>query len=313
MINLPISNIKLDKTYSFSFPLKLESLTRSIKIVGLLQPVILTDSYNVVCGTRRVISCKKLKLTDVPAIILDKNLPDLDLFKINLEDNLSTRTPNIIEKSIILNKLKNNFNVPEEIIIKDYLPILQMPSNIKYLKKYIWLDKLPVDLKNEIVIKKISIETLENMKSWPDYLIRLLFSFNFGNTKTFQLVIILNEISLHSGKPVDEPLKSTAWLNIYNNPDIPIYQKGLKLREFLLEKRYPIYIEYKNRIRQITNKIKLPNNISLLLGELLTLENDNINLKIKCKNSEELKTAAQKLMEIADSQDLKDLIDLLKL
>lgn len=310
---LPISNIKLDKTYSFSFPEELESLTQSIKIVGLLQPIILTDSYNIVCGTRRVISCKKLKLKDAPAIILDKNLPDLDLFKINLEDNLSTRTPNIIEKSIILNKLKNNFKIPEEIIIKEYLPMLKIPCNIKYLEKYIRLDKLPVDLKHEIIDKDISIEILDNLKKWPDYLIKLIFSFNFGNGKTFQLITILNEISLHSGKAVDEPLKSIEWLNIYKNPDIPIYQKGRRLREFLLAKRYPIYTEYKNKIRKTTNRIKLPDNISLLLNELLTLENDSINLKVRCKNIEDLKTAAQKLMEISDSQALAELINLLKL
>lgn len=96
----------------------------------------------------------------------------------------------------------------------------------------------------------------------------LISSFRFGNNKARQLIEILNEISLRDGKPIDEPLRSPEWLEVYSNPKLHIYQKGLWLRKFLFSKRYPVYSELRDRIKHTLKKLKLP-----IDSDLLTLEN----------------------------------------
>lgn len=175
-----------------------------------------------------------------------------------------------------------------------------------------WLDKLSLNIKQEIHNRDLSIDQLAAMKDWPTGLVELIFSFKFGNNKVLQLIQLLNDISLRDDKPIGEPLKSSEWLDIYNNPKIPIFQKGLWLRQFLLAKRYPAYTEFKEKIKRIINKFNLPKNISID-NELLSLEKNTVTFKIECKQTEDLKNAAQKLMEIADSCELKKLLDLLKM
>jgi len=316
MQNILISKINIkNNPYSFSFPKESEAILKSIKQAGLLQPIILTNSMEIVCGLRRVLACKRLKIKNIDAIIINKNLPEIEIFKLNLAENLSVRKPNLIEKSNILNKLKHNFNVPQETIIKDYLPILEIPSNIKYLNNYIWINSMPDEIKNNIIEKDISIDILNGIKNWTPNTINTLFlkilSFNFGNSKILQIVNLLNEISTREQKPVDAPLQSREWKKISVNKNTPLFQKGLQMRELLIAKRYPIYTDIKNKLKHSISKLNLPKEISIM-PDIFTLENNFINFKIECKQQEKLKQTTQKLAEIADSKELRELLELLK-
>jgi hypothetical protein len=317
MKNILISKIKTKtSTYSFSFPKESETLLESIKKVGVLQPVMLTNSMEIICGLKRVLACKKLRIKEIKTIIIDKKLTGIELFKLNLEESLSVKSPNLIEKSIILNKLQGEFGLTQETIIHEYLPMLEIPANIKYLNNYMWINNLSDKIKKIIIEKNISIDTLNSIKNWPKKSIDNLFieilNFNLGNSKTLQIINLLNEISLKNEQSLESPLQLSEWRSFFKNPKIPLFQKGLHLREFLLAKRYPLHTEIKNRLKHYISKLNLPKGVSVM-PDIFTLENNFISFKIECKQENDLKRSAQKLAEIADSKTMKELLELLKI
>lgn len=175
------------------------------------------------------------------------------------------------------------------------------------------LDKLSPELKQKITGKNLPPDVTDAIRNWPVNLIEQIFSFKLGYNKTIQVINLLKDISLKSNQSIDKPLTSPEWLTIYNNTKIPNYQKGLFLRQLLLGIRYPAYTDLKNKIKQAINKLNLPNNISLIQDELLTLEKDSISFKIECKTIDDLKNAAKKLAEISDSKEIEALLNLLKM
>ena len=316
MGKIALSRIKKEFPYSFCFPANLPLLTASIKAYGIIQPVIITKSFHLVCGRRRLAACRELNIDTIPAIVLDNAAPPLSLFQLNIADNLSTRPLNIIEKSRVLAMFKDNFKVTESNIVKMFLPLLDLPSHPKYLQKFIWISNLPYTLKKTIIDRKMSIGLINNIKDWPpavtNRILPILFEFNFGNNKTNQIIELLNEISLLTNKPVDTPANDPTWLEIYNDPKLSLFQKGNWLRLFLLTKKYPAYSALKIKIKRYINNLKLPPNISIASDELLSLEKKQITFRIQCQQQKDLEKAARVLTAASHSRALKDLLQILQ-
>ena len=317
MKNIPISLIQPKSIFTFSFPLTKDSLTKSIKNTGLIQPIILSSDLKIVCGNRRMASCLRLNMSKVPAIILNSRFSQLELFNMNIEENLSTRSINIIEKANILYKLKNAFKVTQDIIIEKYLSLLNIPQNNKYLIKYLFLYTLSKPVKCKIIENNISIDTIYKANTWPkkeiNSLLSLILKFNLGSNKTSQLIELFTDIIIHKNiSYLTQILKKTEWTNIYQDPNLIPFQKGMWLRDYLISLRSPTYTKIRNEIKSVTNKLNLPKNITLLSDKLLSLEDNTITFQIICKKTEDLKETGQKLAKLSDSKELKKLEKLLE-
>ena len=317
MRKIALSQVKKSLFYSFSFPEHLDSLSTSIQQYGVIQPILLSPSFHLVCGLRRLNTCRKLQINSIPAIILKNNVPPLFLFRMNIADNLSVRPLNILEKARILAMLKNNFKVFESDIAANFLPLLGLPAHIKYLQKFIRIDKLPRRIKTAIIDRKMPAQFISNIETWPqaaiNHILPVLFGFNFGSNKTSQIIELLNEISAITGNPIAAPLNNQQWLKIYNNPNLSPFQKGSGLRMFLLGKRYPVYSELKTKIMDYIANLELPSNISIAINELLSLEKKQISFKVQCKQPKDLEKAALVLTTAANRPALRDLLLLLQM
>ncbi len=109
-----------DQTFSVNFMPDFERLRSSVKAAGFIQPVLLREKpqgYQIVSGFRRISVARELGYDAIEARIFgEKEMEDLKLFLISLQENLTTRGLNAIEKAIALEKLIDYF--------KDKLPIL---------------------------------------------------------------------------------------------------------------------------------------------------------------------------------------------
>jgi ParB family chromosome partitioning protein len=94
----------------------LAELAASIKIVGLLQPVVVrrvgTDRYELVMGERRWRACRLAELTSVPAIV--RQTPDDDLLRDALMENLHRQQLNPLEEASAYQQLLDDFEVTHE-------------------------------------------------------------------------------------------------------------------------------------------------------------------------------------------------------
>ena len=94
----------------------LEQLANSIKENGLLQPILVREygngRYQIIAGERRFRASKIAELSEIPAIILDKD--DLKVAEISLIENIQRENLNPIEEAMAFRALREQYNLTQE-------------------------------------------------------------------------------------------------------------------------------------------------------------------------------------------------------
>jgi ParB family chromosome partitioning protein len=94
----------------------LDELAASIRVVGLLQPVVVRAtgpaSYEIVMGERRWRACLLAGLTAIPAIVRDT--PDTDMLRDALIENLHRQQLNPLEEAAAFQQLLDDFSATHD-------------------------------------------------------------------------------------------------------------------------------------------------------------------------------------------------------
>lgn len=98
---------------------KILELSQSIKEHGIVQPILVNkkgNSYIIVAGERRWRAAKLLKLSEVPAIVME--LSDKDILEISLIENIQRQDLNPIEEALAYKRLISDFKLTQEELSK---------------------------------------------------------------------------------------------------------------------------------------------------------------------------------------------------
>ena len=94
----------------------LEELSASIRENGLLQPILVREygegRYQIIAGERRFRACKLADLTEIPAIVLDRD--DRAAAQIALIENIQREDLNPLEEALAYKSLKEEYNMTQE-------------------------------------------------------------------------------------------------------------------------------------------------------------------------------------------------------
>ena len=94
----------------------LEELARSIEENGLLQPILVREyaggRYQIIAGERRFRACKIAGISEIPAIILDRD--DRKVAEIALIENLQREDLNPIEEAMAFKALADDYGLTQE-------------------------------------------------------------------------------------------------------------------------------------------------------------------------------------------------------
>ena len=95
----------------------LEELCNSIKENGLLQPILVREygdagRYQIIAGERRFRACKLAGLTEIPAIVLDRD--DRAAAQIALIENIQREDLNPLEEALAYKSLKEEYDMTQE-------------------------------------------------------------------------------------------------------------------------------------------------------------------------------------------------------
>jgi ParB family chromosome partitioning protein len=96
-------------------PEQLKTLADSIKVHGVLQPIVVTkdgDKYRIVAGERRWRASKIAEIEKIPAIV--RTLDAQNRLELSLIENVQREDLNAIETATAYAKLKNQFNMTAE-------------------------------------------------------------------------------------------------------------------------------------------------------------------------------------------------------
>lgn len=99
----------------------LQSLSESIQAHGLFQPILVREyamgRYQIIAGERRFRASKLAGLTEIPAIVLDKD--DEETARIALVENLQREDLNPIEEAMAYCSLAEEFNMTQEELARE--------------------------------------------------------------------------------------------------------------------------------------------------------------------------------------------------
>lgn len=93
----------------------LHELSESIKIHGIIQPLIVSESngrYLIIAGERRYRAAKIIKLDKIPCIIVEKSTNEI--LELSLIENIQREDLNPIEEARAFKNLIDNFNITQE-------------------------------------------------------------------------------------------------------------------------------------------------------------------------------------------------------
>lgn len=165
---------------------KLEELTQSIRINGLVQPILLRRAaigrFQIVAGERRWRAAQRAGLQKVKAVI--RNIPDAKLLELALIENIQRQELNPIEESHAYQKLIQTLGITQDEVAKqvgkdrssvaNFLRLLKLPASIQkmleddlltmgHARALLGLEAEAQQLKlaNEIVHGNLSVREIE--------------------------------------------------------------------------------------------------------------------------------------------------------
>jgi ParB family transcriptional regulator, chromosome partitioning protein len=154
---------------------EVESLISSIKEHGLLQPILIRpyqNSFEIVAGHRRFYACKSLRWRHMPCKI--RELSDKQSFEIQITENIQRKSMSALEEAEAYRKYVQDLG---------WGGVTELSRRIgkseEYVSHRIQLLKLPQDVKEKIMLNKLSISQAleltnlshENMIQFTDHII----------------------------------------------------------------------------------------------------------------------------------------------
>ncbi|WP_341789244.1 MULTISPECIES: ParB/RepB/Spo0J family partition protein [unclassified Rickettsia] len=121
---------------------KIKELSDSILNNGLLQPIIIDNSFQIIAGERRWRACKLAKISEIPVII--KNLDAKESMEIALIENIQRSDLTVMEEARGFKYLVENFNYTAEKLAE------RLGKSRSHIANLLRLNNLPQSIQNKL-------------------------------------------------------------------------------------------------------------------------------------------------------------------
>lgn len=316
--NIDLSSEDHDR-FLFNYRQDSNALMSSIKVVGLINPVILKKNqdadgvYTIVCGYQRIKACQKLGYESIEAKVLE-GINDEEIMLLALHDNLSSRGLNEIEKAIVLKKfLETGYSYDR--LMSEIAPLIGVPHNKNIVDKYIDLLTLDTEIKKSIADDELEPEkafqliTLDGVER--DIVWRVLFrgaSTNVNEAKeTIRSLLDLKQIK-QTG--MVELLSSKEITHIISDNKSNKRQRGESVYKLIKAIRYPIISKKEDEFNNYCRELGLDNDVRV--NHSRYFEGDEIRITIKTSNEEKLRVSIEKLLSNIKNGTFKKIFSMFK-
>lgn len=300
-----------DERFRTSYHLSLEKLKLSLREVGLLQPPLVTlrnDRFILVSGWKRILACVELSLSPLPVLITEAK-DDLKTFLMAFYENLATREFSLLEKAEILARLKG-FGEAEKTIIRQYLPLLDIPATLSHLDSYLAFSQFEPEVKKAIHEKNmsfLSVKPLVELSSQErKRLLPLLLS--LGQNRRRELLEDILEVSRMNNTTVQKILLSPDIQAIQESEALTPLQKADRTLLLLRKKRYPAFSSRQDSFESLLRKINWPHEIDINPSPFF--EEENFTVSFDFESEKELKASLLKLEELSARRDFAEIFKL---
>ncbi|OGP54345.1 MAG: hypothetical protein A2Y65_02375 [Deltaproteobacteria bacterium RBG_13_52_11] len=316
--SIPVTKLDLeDTTFLITFIADLEPLLASLKLVGLLEPLILRErtdeTYQIVCGFKRAEALRRLAITEAEAIVYRQGeLDDLQALLMTIGHNL-TRRLNLVEKALALEKLLS-FGVPEREVIDCYLPLFGLQPHMRMLRQVTALLGLERKMREYLAREAFSLSTaihfLHLDKDGQKAILPLVEALRPGENRVREIISSLREISLRDRMPVSSLLARGDIVEVLGDLETPCPQRLERLRRIVKRMRFPLLAAKEQRFADYKQSISLPPQISFLPPPFF--EGEVFKMELRFKDFRAFRELVTRLHQIAEreNKDTDPLLDL---
>ncbi len=311
---LPITDInKADDRFRFCYFPDLSPIISSIKKIGLVYPLVLAEREGkkiIVCGWKRLLACEKLSFSEVPVVILNEE-NDLKVFNTAVFENAAFRKFNSLEKAEILSKWRS-FNVKEITVIRELMPLLDIPPTKEYFDLFHAVSGIDNDIKREIAYNRMDLKTLAVFIELAPLSRRYILSMLLSLSKNRQRELLGNlvEITLRENISSDSLINSKEFQAIMDREHLSVRQRAEKLSLYLKELRFPSLSNRLNRFASLSDKTGLKNKrIDIKASDYF--EGEEMTFSFSVNDVKEYNLKLKALTELAEKKELTELFKLI--
>jgi len=303
-----------DETFSVNFMPDLQRLRSSIEEVGLIQPVLLKekgDGYQIVGGFRRISIFHELGRMEIESKIFgEKEVDDFRLFSISLNENLTTRGFNNVEKAIALDKLIHYFQIDPTIVIKDFLPLFSLEPNEKILNTFLSLARMKEEVKRYVLKGEVSRSNIRKLSTFtPDDQMALISLFSFlklGENRLREMLTIIEEISRRDRLKVRDIVHRPEIEVILSQKEFTPSQRTERAKKVLVDLRYPKMHKIEEKFEKKRRELNLPPNISLHHQPFF--EGRGLKIEFQFQTMEEYRSILASLSNLTEKKEFQEML-----
>ncbi len=312
---IPISHIDLtDETFSVNFMPDLRRLRSSVEEIGLIQPVLLRkkqDGYQVICGFRRISIIKEMGASDILSMVLDEEeKDDLRLFFISLNENLTTRGFNTIEKAIALDKLVHQFHIDPAMVIKKYLPLFDLEADEKILNTFLSLVQMEEEIKIYVLNEEVSRTNIRRISSLSSKdrmaLLSLISPLKLGENRLREILTFLEEIAKRDRLTIREILKRPEIQAILSYQELTPPQRADRMKKALLGLRYPRMYNMETKFEKKRKELNLPPHVSLQHQPFF--EGKGLKMEFQFETAKDYQLIISSLSSLSEKKEFKEIL-----
>jgi ParB family chromosome partitioning protein len=312
---IPLQQIDLsDETFSVNYLPDLRRLRSSIEQIGMTQPVLLrrrSGGYQIICGFRRISVMKELEKSEIESRVFEeKEIEEFHLFSLSLQENLTTRGFNVVEKAIALEKLIHRFQIHPDTVIHTFLPLFSLETNEKILNTYLSLTQMEDEVKTYVLkeevsrsnIRRLSVLTSEDRSA----VLSLISPIKLGENRLREVLILLEEISRRHQWTVAEVVRRPEIQAILSQKELTPSQKTERVKKVLMTFRYPKMHQLEEAFEEKKKNLNLPSNISLHHQPFF--EGRGLRVEFQFETMEEYRSILSHLSNLADKGEFHEIL-----
>jgi len=294
-----------DERFSMNFEPDLLPLSNSVKEVGILEPVWLRAKgrrFQIINGFRRFDVAQVLGMKAIRALVWRKDqIDDRVAFQMGVHENVLARGLNVVEKSLVLDRLLTRFSVNRREVVRKWLPLLDLEPSEKILKGFLLISTFSTGAKRYLLDHGVSLKNVLLLAAFPEAerlsICGFLSDLSIGENVLREILTYLREIAHRDGIRIEDLLSNQKIQRLLSDESLSGPQRTQAIRRFLRERRYPRLSDLEERFSASRKAMGLPPQVKITPPPFF--EGDRFKIEFSFRSLEEYENLLGTLESLA--------------